>query len=638
MMVNLLRDRLFRTASISTVILGLLAPPISAQSNVRIDDPAYTPNAARFSWLTRPYQTRDVPAIHLGNSSRFDSLIKAGNLYLSSADVVALAIENSIDVEVQRYAPLLAREVLKRAESGGILRNVGAGVAQGPTSVSLTGVSTNATGVGGVGGVTSGGGIITQLGPSIASLDPTVSLFGQFQHTTTPQSNTILTGTTSLQADTRSYQASYSQNWNFGLNAQLTYGSTHTKVNSQFFSLNPYTNGQLDLTVTQNLLQGFGSAVNGRNIKVQKNNLKVTDLQVKQQVIATVSSALNLYWDLVSFVKDQKARDQAVATAQQLFDDNKKQVELGSLAPIEVTRAQSQLYQAKQDLVISQTNLMQQETVLKNVISRTGVATSDLADVHIIPLDSIVVPATEDIRPVDELVAQAMANRLEIEQARINLDSNNVNLVGIKNSLKPTFQVFTELTNNGLTGDLSTLGAIQGGLPYLSGGYSNLIAQILRRNYPNYSAGFSLNIPLRNRAAQSDYVTSLIEVRQNELSLRKQQNQVRVDVQNAVIGVQQARARYDAAVQARVLSEQTVDSDQKRYALGASTAYQVIQDQRDLATSQSSEVQAMANYSHARISYEQSLGIILDKYNITMDEVLSGKVKSAPSSIPAVVR
>lgn len=638
MMVNLLRDRVFRTASISTVILGLLAPLLPAQSNVRIDDPTYAGNAARFAWLTRPYQPRDVPAIHLGNSGRFDSLIKAGNLYLSSADVVALAIENSIDVEVQRYAPLLAREVLKRAESGGILRNVGAGVAQGPTSVSLTGVSTNATGVGGVGGVTSGGGIITQLGPSIASLDPTVSLFGQFQHTTTPQSNTVLTGTTSLQADTRSYQASYSQNWNFGLNAQLTYGSTHTKVNSQFFSLNPYTNGQLDLTVTQNLLQGFGSAVNGRNIKVQKNNLKVTDLQVKQQVIATVSSALNLYWDLVSFVKDQKARDQAVATAQQLFDDNKKQVELGSLAPIEVTRAQSQLYQAKQDLVISQTNLMQQETVLKNAISRTGVATSDLADVHIIPLDSIVVPASEDLRPVDELVAQAMANRIEIEQARINLDSNNVNLVGIKNSLKPTFQVFTELTNNGLTGDLSTLGAIQGGLPYLSGGYSNLIAQILRRNYPNYSAGFSLNIPLRNRAAQSDYVTSLIEVRQNELSLRKQQNQVRVDVQNAVIGIQQARARYDAAVQARVLSEQTVDSDQKRYALGASTAYQVIQDQRDLATSQSSEVQAMANYSHARISYEQSLGIILDKYNITMDEVLSGKVKSAPSSIPAVVR
>ncbi len=631
-MVILLRDRIVRSVSALSLVCLLAAPPAGAQSSIRIDDP--TPG--RFSKLLNPYKTRSVPEIHLANTSRFDSLIKGGNLYLSSQDVVALAIENNIDVEVQRYAPLLAREVLRRAQAGGILRNVGTGVQAGPTSVSLTGVSTNSGGTGGSsGGVSSGGGIITQLGPSIASLDPNFSFFAQFQHATSPQSNTVLTGTTSLQINTRSYQAQYSQNWDFGLNAQLSYSSSHTAVNSSFYSLNPYTTGNLDLQLTQNLLQGFGRAVNTRNILVQKNNLKVTDLQLKQQVVTTVAAVLNLYWDLVSFNVDLKARQKAVAAAQQLLEDNQKQVDLGSLAPIEITRAKSQLYAAKQDLVISETNLLQQETVLRNALSRTGVATTDLADVRIIPLENIVLPAQDDIRPVEELVAAAMQTRIELEQARLNLKSNNTNLVGIKNGLKPTLSAFAELTNNGLTGDLTTLGAIQGGLPYLSGGYSNLLAQIFRRNYPNYSAGFSLNIPLRNRAAQSDYVTSLLEIRQNELSLKKQENQVRVDVQNAVIGLQQARARYESSVQARVLSEQTLDADSKRYALGASTAYQVIQDQRDLANAQNSEVQAMANYTHQKISLELALGTTLDEHHITMDEAAQGKVKAAPSAIPA---
>ncbi len=182
------------------------------------------------------------------------------------------------------------------------------------------------------------------------------------------------------------------QNWDFGLSAQLVYSSQHTKVNSQFFNLNPFTTGSLDLTLTQNLLQGFGSAVNDRNIRVQNNNLKVTDLQFKQQVITTVSAVLNLYWDLVSFNEDLRARQQEVDAAQQLLDDNRKQVDLGALAEIEITRAEAQLYASRQDLVVSQTNLLQQETVLKNALSRNGVASPSLAGVHVVPLDMISVP------------------------------------------------------------------------------------------------------------------------------------------------------------------------------------------------------------------------------------------------------
>ncbi len=199
-------------------------------------------------------------------------------------------------------------------------------------------------------------------------------------------------------------------------------------------------------------------------------------------------------------------------------------------------------------------------------------------------------------------------------------------------------QAFAELTNNGLAGQLTALGAFQPGVGALAGGYGSLLGEIFRRNYPNYSAGIALNIPLRNRAAQSDYVTSQLELRQNELSLQKSINQVRVDVQNAVIGLRQARARYDAAEKARVLQQQTLDADQEKYRLGATTAYQVVQDQRDLANAQSTEVQALANYSHARIAVDQALGTTLEVNHVSLDEALAGhvpRVSVLPATLPA---
>jgi len=609
------------------------ATPAAAENEIR-GEIRIDPAQGRMGWLTRPYRQRTVPAIDLNNSPRLETLVRAGSLYLTAPDVVALAIENNLDVEVQRYGPLLAQEVLRRAQAGGALRSVGLGVAAGPQSVSLQGVSVNTGGASAStagNGVSSGGGIVTQLGPSIPSLDPTFLAFTNFAHTTSPQSNTFLTGTTSLVLGTASYEAQYSQNWIFGLNAQLTYLSTRTSVNSKLYSLNPFTSGDLDLQITQNLLQGFGAPVNGRNIRVQKNNLKVMDLQFKNQLITTVSAILNLYWDLVSFRQDVEARQREVDAAQELLQDNRRQVELGALAEIEVTRAEAQVYSSQQDLVVSQTNLLQQETILKNALVRDGVVRANLSNVRVIPLDRIVIPESDNLRPLDELTQQAVEKRVEVSTNRIDIESNQMNLVGIKNSLKPTLQAFAELTNNALAGQATSVAAEA--LAF-SGGYGNFLSQIFQRNYPNYSAGLSLNITLRNRAAQSDYVTSQLELRQNELNLRKSVNQVRVDVENAVIGLQQARARYNAAEKARELQQQTLDADQEKYRLRASTSYQVVQDQRDLASAVSTEVQALANYTHARIAYDQAMGTTLETNNVSIDEALSGKISRA-SSLPA---
>jgi outer membrane protein TolC len=615
-----------------SIALAASSFPAYGQNAIHIDQPK-----GGLGWLTRPYQPRTVAPINLTNSNRLENLVRNGNLYLSAQDVIALALENNLDIEIQRYGPILTREVTLRAQGGGLLRSVGVGISQGPQSVSLTGVSLNASGGGGSTSAASSQGVLTSLGPSPVNLDPQVSFYADFAHYTYPESNTILSGTSALTIDNRTYQAVISKYSDFGTYAKLTFASSYNKYNSLGYNLNPYTQGDLDFQISQNLLQGFGRPVLGRFIRVSKNNEKVSDLQFRQQVITTVSAVLNLYWDLVSFNEDVKARRDELATAQQLFDDNKKQVQIGTLAPIEVTRAEAQVYSSEQDLLISQTNLLQQETVLKNALSRNGVAGALLAEVHVVPLDTVQVPPQDEIKPLDELVSDALRRRVEIQQDTINLDSDNISLRGIKNGLKPTLSVFAELTNNGLSGQANYLAPNEvQAVPYLTGGTGNLLAEIFRRDFPSYSAGLSLSIPLRNRAARSDYITTALSMRQDELTLQKAKNQVRVDVQNAVIGLRQARVRYESSVKARILQQQTLDADKKKYTLGASTVFQVVQDQQTLASAQSTEQQALANYSHARISFDLAMGTTLEVNQISVDEALAGKVKRE-SVLPAVL-
>ncbi len=616
-------------------VLLISCLPIFAQSpEVSIEDPAPVPYVGR---ILRPFhlQRRIVSPVKLSNTPRLEALVRAGNLYLSVQDVIALVLENNIDIAIQRYGPSLAREVLRRAEGGGFLRSVGTTINPGPVSVSLAGVNVNTGGLAEGSGVGSGGGIVIQIGPTPPNLDPSIFAYANFAHTTTPLSNTVLSQTTSLTNDGRVFQLGYSQSFLTGTNAQLSYVTSRGRVNSPANLLNPATSGNLDLYVTQNLLQGYGISVNNRNIRVAKNNIRVTDLQVRRQVITTVSAILNLYWDLVSFNEDMRIKQVALETAEKLFEDNKTQVKLGALPAIEVTRAAAQVSSSKEDLLISQTNVAQQETILKNALSRNSIASPWLDDVHLIPLDRIEVPEKEDLKPTPELIQVALLNRPEIQQTRINIESSLINLTGSKNALLPTLQAFAEFTNHALTGELNPLYNGRSGAPdpYFVGGYGNFLSQIARRNFPDYSAGFSLNIPFRNRAAQADYVTDQLNLRQSELQLQRSISQIRVDVKNAVIGLQQARARYENAVATRVLAQQALDAEQKRFSFGTSTVSLVVQAQRDLALDQSAEVQAMANYTHAKIAFDEAVGQTLDVNAISMDEAAAGQV-ARQSAIP----
>jgi len=641
-------QRFIAVICVFLTIAPVFAAPPAAPDNPREAAHRLQPPDGPLAWLTHNYRPTEVPPIDLSNSGRLDALLRGGNLYLSLQDAIALALENNLDIEIQRYGPQIADAGILRARAGGFARGVSTNVQGGPPSAtgsagsaSQTGVSANAaTQVNNATSSAVGSTVVTQTGSAIPNLDPTLAGTARWGHTTAPQTSAFITGTNALISRTDTSSVSLQKSFLTGTTASLALSNQGITTNNRSADFNPATSSTLGLTITQRLLQGFGVAVNSRQIQIARNNREISDLTFKNQVITTVSAVINLYWDLVSFNEDVRVKKQALTLAEKLYNDNKKQVEIGTLAPIEVVRAEAEMAARQQDLTISQTQVLQQETIIKNALSRNGVASPIVADAHIIATDRIRMPDVEPVAPMQDLVAQALASRPELVQSRMQVQNSVINLKGDRSALKPSLDAVVTLNNNALAGQPSSLPVVPGrtrsSTPFFIGGYATVLTQLFARNFPDYTAGFNLSIPIRNRAAQADMINDELTLRQTQLQQQRLENQVRVDVQNALIGLQQARARYQAAVKARVLQEQTLDAEQKKFALGASTIYNVILAQRDLATAQSAEVAAMNNYGKARVELDRASARTLDSNNISMREAFDGVVARPPSPIPAV--
>jgi outer membrane protein len=622
---------------LALMCVALTLGPFSAYSQSY----GYMQNKER-NWFIRNYVPVNIPAVRFENTSRLESLLRAGNLYLSLKDAIALALENNLDIELQRYGPQQAEANLLRAQAGGLLRGVSTAVSQGPTSAvnQATGGIGGTGGGGGGGGAdlgnTAGGTVITQTGATIINLDPVVSASYQAGHQTSPQSNVIGSGgVTGLTTNRHVTSVNAQQGFITGTTVSLGYFQLFSESNSRGQSLNPINQGNISLQITQRLLQGFGRAVNNRNIRIAKNNIKVADLTFKQQVITTTASIIGLYWDLVSINADYAVKKQSVELARKLFEDNKKQVEIGTLAPIEVVRAEAELARTEQELTVSETQLLQQETIIKNALSRNGVTSELIKNARIIPTDSIQLPTTAERLDLGELYDLAVASRPEIEQTKINLENTRIGIAGNRSQLLPSLDVTASFQNNGLVGSVNALRLPGTALPdpYFLGGRTDLLGQLFRRNFPDYSVAFQLNVPLRNRAARADMIIEEISQRQQEIRQQQQLNQLKVSIQNAITAVQQAEAGVRRAQKARELQEQTLDAEQKKFALGATTIFFVIQAQRDLAQARSAEVAALGTYAKAKNTLQQTLGSTLEANDISIDEAKTGQV-NRESQIP----
>jgi outer membrane protein TolC len=607
------------------VVLCCVSLAFSQQSNIEPVRPS-----APLLW--RPYLPVDVPPVRLNNSDRLRSLIRAGQLYLTTQDAIALALENNIDIEIARYNAFDLAWRVERFQAGGALPGVPSGASQASSVASGQGVlgSQAAAGVSITGSAGGGRGTsnatVSQVGPVTANLDPSVQEATTFTHKTAPQPDPVLSQVLALVQGQRVYTGSYQQGFLTGGGVNVSYNEHYLHENAPSDFLNPSVAPTLSITAQQNLLQGLGVAVNARNITVARMNLQMSDMNFKAQVSDVVIAVLNVYYSVAAGYDDVKAKQDALETAQRFYEESGKRLDLGALAALDVTTAENQVAIARQNLINSQSALLQQEVQLKNLISRMGIGDPAIAEVRIVPLDRITIPASDQLPPVKDLVQKTLLNRPDLIVERQNVKGSEISALGTVNGLLPSAQVFTILNNAGLAGTPQRAGTS----PQLSGGIGTALGQIARRDFPSESIGAFTSVQIYDRQAQADYAIDQLQLRQQQLTTAKDLNQVQVDVMNAVVALRQARARYDAAVQNRILDQQLLDAEQRKFALGASTSYNVVQQQRDLSGAQASELFAMASYKGARLNLDQVTGDTLEVNGISLDEAKAGKITRSP--------
>ncbi len=636
--------------------LALLMQPLASGQTIRKKPVDYSEPASGWPPFVNIFKAPEVPEISLANSERLDYLIHDAKLYLSLADALALAIENNLDLEWARYGPKSAGNDVMRASSGAQLRGVqnqisvlstgvggGGGGGQGGQA---TGITQRAGGGGGGGGGGGAGGVgdaSTFFGTQSVNLDP--SMFGNIDwgHFSNPQTSNFVTGTNTLIREISNSQVGVRQGFKTGTTAALIWANTRSDTNSLRTNFNPSLISALTLRVTQPLLNGFGVAVNTRNIKVAKNNREISDLQFKLQVEVVVIRVEALYWGLVTLRAQLDSQRENLQLAQKLYSDNKRRVEIGTLAPIEIVRAEAEVAAREADLTAAETEVKLQETLIKDALSVNGMASPTLMYAEIVPTDDIDIPDQETIMPLEILMETAVSARAEMVQNRIRMNNTELGLVGVRNGMLPSADLTFDITNNALAGQLNDNFVASPGQqnvvsPFFLGGLDNTLGQLFRRNFPDYQVRLQVNIPLKNRQARADLTASLLEKRQQEIRLVQATNGVRSEVQSAVIQVQQARARFKAAMKAQELQQKTLEAEQKKFNLGASTIFQVVQAQRDLANARTTVIITQNVYISARINLDRATGHTLTANNISIAEAYDGVVDRRPDPIPVSVQ
>jgi outer membrane protein TolC len=579
-----------------------------------------------FPNLFAPYQPIRIELPGLTNSPRIDQLIHDGKLELGHQDAVELALENSMDIAVQRYNPWFADAGILKANAGGF------------------------------GGVTPGAvfGGSTANNP-LLNYDPVITTTLSIDDRNVPVNNPLTSGTGTglsslarLTLHTSTFNTQYTQGFQTGTTFFTLWDNTRSSSTSAANLFNPSVNSSIFAGFQQQLLNGFGRSVNTRNIRIAKNNRKIADWAFTQQAITTVTNTITAYWELVFSRENVKVQAQAVTVAEKLYNDNKKQLEIGTMAPLEVTRAESEVATNRQNLIAAQTLQLQNQQVLKNAISKNPLA-PNFVNVEIIPTDLPLRPEAVEASSFEEAVREAFAKRPELQEEALNLLNGEIDIRATRNALLPTATLSAQYGTVGLAGNQAqfTTKTVHGApvvdingnpvagdfLPstqftpngVVKAGFGDAMSSLFRNSFPDYQVSLNVQIPIRNRSAQADNQRAILTQRQLEASLQQLKNAALLDVHNTYVALTQDRAQVEAASKARELQQQTFDAEQKKYQLGASTVFLVIQTQRDLISAQGTELRALANLVEAKANYERAVGRTLEVNRVTIADAKTGE-------------
>ena len=622
----------------------------------------YSQPVSHFPNPIGPYTPRHLAAPSLANTARIDSLMHDGKLYLSLNDAIALALENNLDIAIARYNLNIADTDVLRAKAGATTLGVNNGVVQNTPGGGVLGLGgqvgsgTGGTSLGAGGAGAGAGGLNGStfgLGPLITSFDPVLT--GTLQE---DRFHILPSSTFSPESpqNTTTGTFSYQQGFSWGTNLLVGFNNTRISTgDAPFTTLSPQLNSSFKFQLTQHLLQGFGFAANNRFIRIAKNTREQTDVSFRLQVIATVNQIQSMYWDLVYAYENARVQKESLAFAEKTLSDTKKQVEIGSLAPIETVRAQSTVAQDQQTVTIALTNLQLEQLLMKNALSRT-LRDQTLAGADVIPTSTMELPASEPIQPTQDLIADALRHRADLVVQRIQLNSTEISNQAVRSALLPTLDLFAYYGGTGLGGvqNPTNLCANQptaeqaegfcagpnnapgaGGQTFIpiapTTSYGGTLNQLINSTGSDKGVGLQLNIPLRNRAAQAVQIRSELEFQQAQMRLQQIENQISIEVRNAQFGVEQNRASVTSAQAAVDYAKQSLDAEQKKYQFGTSTTTAVLQTQSALATAESTLMSAMAAYEKSRIELDRATGVTLDHAGISVDDAARGQVTRIPN-------
>ncbi len=582
--------------------------------------------ASPFPDIWKPYFPQAIPLPVMENTPRLHSLIHDGKLELSLSDALSLALENNLDMDIERYViPFAATDIL-RTKSGQANRGFTGALQPGELNSGAIGAGvTNGGGAGGTGnagGITGGGGAVS-IGPA-GAFDPSVSYSWSYDHVVSPLNSIVVSGipTTTSAATANSF--SYAQMFTEGTSYSVSLSTLRQSTTQENTLFNPDVTSRLSVGVNQPLLAGAGFLPNKRFMIVARNNQGTAQEVFKQQVITSIVAVENAYYDLAEYQDNVNVTQKSLDASKELLEETKKEKDIGILSNIDVVTVQSQVASSERDLIVAETNLQIQETTLKQLISKQGNPELDTA--KIVLTDRMPEPSENDVPNAETALRAAMANRPELKEAVNNLANQDIGIKYAASNVKPSLAVFGLYAGSGLQGNTLQDNVLK------TGGAVGSLTQTFDATYPEMAYGLSLSATIRNRSAQADNIRSQLERNQQQLTLQSTKNQIQLQVQQARIALIQGKEQVAAAREATRLAQVTLDAERVRLRNGLSTAYNVVLMERDLVTAQYAEVQVMDAYAKALVAMNQAMGDTLEQNRIQLNEAITGTVTQRPSA------
>ncbi|MDH5405948.1 MAG: TolC family protein [Candidatus Aminicenantes bacterium] len=405
-----------------------------------------------------------------------------------------------------------------------------------------------------------------------------------------------------------------------GANFQVSYTEARRSSNSPFSNYNPYHRPVLSLQFTQPLWKNFGVENTKYNITIAQNNSEMSDKQFRAQLMTILAEVQRIYWELVFRIQNLEVNRQSLKLAQDQLQMNRTKVEVGTMAPIEVTQAEAAVASREEGIIVGESAIRDAQDQLKMAIDPT--IDLDSWEVEFIPTDKP--PFELQSFNLQECIETAFENRPEYDMQKIAISSKELSIRHTKNQMRPAIDLVASFAANGLDGLylIYDKRSLEGGkiVDVIEGGFGGAMKDVFSLDYRDWNIGFNISLPIQNRAAESAHARSKVELTQEEARLKNLELSIILEVRQAVRAVDTNIKRVEATRKARELAEKQLEAEQKKFAVGTSTNFEVLSLQTDLATAMSNERRSIVDYNISLFTLQKVMGTLLKDSNIVVKD------------------